>query len=784
MNLLLHRGFMKKLSLVSVLALILMVELTQATTAPRLNFSDLISGPDSGIGDSLGEGTIVTIWGNNLGSSQGASKIYFKDSTTTSYEAAYVYYWCNADGGTSGGGPSDLYTYHKMQEIAFSIPTAAASGAGKIYVTVGGVNSNELDFTIRSGDIYWVKTSGDGGSNSNAGTFASPWETIQYAVDATTKITAGGTVYVTDGVMQTTSAIALAIKSGDGSAVAGHSSIVAYPGASVQIKDTDGGSYEIGIANYSASHEYFAFSKLNVVSDETCVQSFNHLRFIGNNLTDDVCATGSSAAIDTRESTCNSMVYYGNTIHDYGCSSTSSLEHTTYFTNRHSLFNGPDQADWLDTDCEAFDFGWNALIDNQSRFGIHVFDEGGCGGWSGTTLIHDNLIKNQVGTAINFTAYCTDSTELPEKSWELSIDANVYNNLIINAGIAQDDGDQYDTTIGMSSLSFGNLAGYATQKGLEGNIDWYNNTIYGYGRVGADAVGEVECIKAQNIQNTVSTLTWSWINNIVVDTRDFPYYYSDSRHANAHWADPSYHSNNIWYNGGDSTPSSAPSWDTSPITTDPLFTNSGSNDFSLQSGSPAKDAGYDTSSVVVADFIGTVRPVNSTVDIGTYEYTTGIGITVTGTALTDFNEDDAVTGGRTLIFTAVNTTWVATIGADNAITTAFLAIFNGSASGAGSWDSEVSLDYTMLTRDSDTQLTLVLPATAGYNPSPAVTETVSIGDIPASATEYGSTITPSPNSFTIGVVSVTTTTSKVGVYNANGKTGVYNANGKIIISGE
>lgn len=107
-------------------------------------------------------------------------------------------------------------------------------------------------------------------------------------------------------------------------------------------------------------------------------------------------------------------------------------------------------------------------------------------------------------------------------------------------------------------------------------------------------------------------------------------------------------------------------------------------------------------------------------------------------------------GEKTLIFTAANTTWVVTIGADNAITTAFLAIFDGNGSGAGSWDDEMSLAHGNLTRNSDTVLTLTLPATAGYDNS--TQETVSIGNIPATATAYGDTITPSPNSFTIDPV--------------------------------
>lgn len=99
-------------------------------------------------------------------------------------------------------------------------------------------------------------------------------------------------------------------------------------------------------------------------------------------------------------------------------------------------------------------------------------------------------------------------------------------------------------------------------------------------------------------------------------------------------------------------------------------------------------------------------------------------------------ESEIVTGSETVIFTLTGETWVATLGDDNSITTAFLAALDGSASGAGSWDDEVSplLAHGQLVRTSDTVMTLTLPATAGY----AITgdETVSIF-IPIDSLTFG-----------------------------------------------
>lgn len=102
-------------------------------------------------------------------------------------------------------------------------------------------------------------------------------------------------------------------------------------------------------------------------------------------------------------------------------------------------------------------------------------------------------------------------------------------------------------------------------------------------------------------------------------------------------------------------------------------------------------------------------------------------------------ESEIVTGSETVIFTLTAETWVATIGDDNAITTAFLAALDGTASGAGSWDDEVSplLAHGQLVRTSDTVLTLTLPATAGYAISGD--ETVSIS-IPTDSLTFGVTL--------------------------------------------
>lgn len=68
---------------------------------------------------------------------------------------------------------------------------------------------------------------------------------------------------------------------------------------------------------------------------------------------------------------------------------------------------------------------------------------------------------------------------------------------------------------------------------------------------------------------------------------------------------------------------------TSPVTGDPLFTNAGSNDFTLQAGSNCINAGTSTNAPS-DDLNGTSRPQGAGIDIGCYERLTP-NITTTGT---------------------------------------------------------------------------------------------------------------------------------------------------------
>ena len=77
-----------------IVALVLALPGSAWAVPPHIAFLDLISGPATGNGDtSRGQtakvnGTIVTLWGTNLGSSQGSSTI-----TAGGVAPSAIYYW-------------------------------------------------------------------------------------------------------------------------------------------------------------------------------------------------------------------------------------------------------------------------------------------------------------------------------------------------------------------------------------------------------------------------------------------------------------------------------------------------------------------------------------------------------------------------------------------------------------------------------------------------------------------------------------------------------------------
>lgn len=543
----------------------------RANTNPALFFSDLTSGPATGLGDSLGSGAIVTVWGHDLGSSQGTSTL-----SICGQAPAHIYYWKNADGQLPGG-PADLYTSHKMQEIAFSVPSECSNGATTINVTVEGVTSNTLPFTIRAGRILHVKSTGN--DSTGNGSWSSPYLTMQKALEGT--ITQAGDTVYSHGVGSTTG-----LKVGYSASVIGtETNPVFYTSYPNTLASFSGGGESTGavIQSWYPSNRqtnWVHVSKVKVTCygngehTSTGFMMFENGRIIGVEITGPNVYGGYSGAIGGAQM--DGGKYLGVYIHDYGydtgyvysdnsetwtsppyngvagvdctnCTSTDRFQHLYYVSCR----------DDSDVWCKGYEIGWNHLADNPILHGIHIYDMGPSVGWQGELLVHDNVVINQLGGAIDIAT--TDDNKAVVKVW---------NNLLINT-----NGSSFRV------LSTG------TQPS-----QFYNNTSYN-----------------QSIISIFNSGDEDVRGNIFYDSLGVGFIYSE----------PPLHSNNLTYSSGGA---STPLWLSSEaghVSGNPQFVNVASGDFGLSSSSPAINAGYNHR-LDTSDFSGNQR--DAIFDIGAYEW--------------------------------------------------------------------------------------------------------------------------------------------------------------------
>lgn len=563
----------------------------------ELAFSDLTSGPDVGLGDGLGSGVIVTVWGYGLGSSQGASTIEFCDSAAVC-RVPYVYYWKNADG-TAPSGPANLYESHGMQEIAFSIPDSAM-GTGTIRVTVAG-NADALPFTVRTGNIYHVMSSG---SNTNPGTFSQPWQTAARVGHSQSGATApaGSTTYF-HGI---TSGTALSDARGMYFNLASASAVtpdqqffyVAYPGAhsttlgregftNYQVQGASISKFRVGTSNCVETANGQRTGCTSVTPGTWGVQTDKWGRVIANYFYEPAgtCSSATAGAIIGDANFADNVSdarMFGNEIEGHGCQASSPLHHTTYM----SIRSAPD-----DLQLPAWEWGWNYLHDNWAKSGIHQFDQDtGCGDLTTPLRIHNNVIINQAGPGIYVGGQC---------GW--SMDAYIENNVIINAGLPSTwDGVTVTTT---QQPEPGGVvirdSGTPPTGGLLGTMYVRNNTIHTVGPSGAGDAQE-GCLTLTGSGDSVAIV---FTHNICVNPRDYGFITASGQSGQQ--LNNLTGIRNVFYYSGAGTPVRAvvPTWDLSPITTNPLLTISGSR-VSVGNGSPVIDQ---SGTALIRDIYGTLR---------------------------------------------------------------------------------------------------------------------------------------------------------------------------------
>jgi len=415
-----------------VLLLALPLSLPAQTIPPRIFFSDLESGPNTG--GQKNHGVWVTIWGKGFGAERGSSTV------------------------TIGGGAAAEYPIWTDTRITFQLGPRARTGP--IVVSLKGKNaksaSNGLPFTVRRGKIYFVAVNG---SDYRKGSYEAPWKSIVYAKDS---MSAGDVTYIRDGVAQTSEDDYGAYMSMDrgGGGNSGKpdapKALVAYHGARVTIGKAHGLEFGIRTPNIHAREDWWVFSQLHIIGRQAIDMGGIGWKIVGNEIE---CPGGDGQVGCVETSQGSRIRFYGNEVHNAGAGpAASKFYHAVYFS----------------TDSNHIDVGWNHIHDNMTcraiQFHSSPLCRPGCGSSDETGRnqfdlhVHDNLIHGDSCNGINF------ATVDPSKG-----PVEAYNNVIYHVGVAdpKDQGGAF-SCIYVAGITNHGHAG-------TGTVEIFNNTLYDCG---------------------------------------------------------------------------------------------------------------------------------------------------------------------------------------------------------------------------------------------------------------------------------------------------------------
>ncbi|HEY6349371.1 MAG TPA: IPT/TIG domain-containing protein [Candidatus Angelobacter sp.] len=516
--------------------------LSGAQTPPHIFYSDLDSGPGSGGQDN--KGAFVTIYGKGFGAARGSSTV------------------------SVGGGAADRYPLWSDTKIAFQL--GGASRSGDIVVHIGTASSNGVPFSVRSGNIYFVSTSGNDGNN---GSFKSPWRTISKAANA---LAAGDIVYVMNGVNQTGMddfGASLAIASAG--AAGRPKALLAYPEATVVIGSVAGPEFGIRTPAIGQRFNYWTIAGFTIRGGNEGLKLVlaSGWRVVANDMS---CPNGDGQAACFEAAGSEHLKIYGNHIHDSGRANAGKQYHSLYFT----------------TDSNHIEVGWNVIANNHSCRGIQFHsspldDNSGFNQYD--LVVHDNVVHGQVCDGINF------ATIDPSKG-----PVQAYNNLIYNVGAGPDPQGEISNYACISSPGITNRGAPGS-----GTAEWFNNTLYDCGRRGGTNSG------AFNAGRSSPSVR---LRNNIVYARTGENYLEPAGDISRITG-----SNNLWFGIGN-----GPSRTSANVNADPRFSSLADFDFHLQPGSPASHAGVGVE--LPADFDGVPRSQNSP-GLGAFEVSVSRGAT-------------------------------------------------------------------------------------------------------------------------------------------------------------
>ena len=494
----------------------------------------------------------------------------------------------------------------------------------------GAVSSLLLGINLASAATYYVATTG---SDSNSGTQAAPWRTIQHAA---TSVVAGDTINIRAGVYN--EAVTPTVS---GSAAAGSVTFQSYPGETATIDGTglkvvngQSGLFNISDRNYITVRgleirNFTSKSDSQVPIGIYVSGADNNIQLLNNhvhNITTTAPANASNCASDA----------LGIAI--YGTEAPASIDNLTLSGNEvdHNK-TGCSETVTLNGNVENFTVTGNLIHDNNN-IGIDAI------GFEGTSpqaaydqarngLISGNTVYNitSYGNPDYGNSYAADGIYV-DGGTNIIIERNIVHDADLNVELASEHKGKLTSYITLRNnlIYHGNsngisIGGYDSKRGGTDHCTIVNNTLYdndtqqtGSGEFQVQYYATNNVFKDNIIYAGAQDLffnnyTTSESNPVDVDYN--LYYSSDAADAQWIWNGTTYTSFSKYQSGSGKDPSPDSHF------TDPQFLSLSTPDLDVSSASPAVGTGVVLASGVngTVDFAGNPRITGGEINIGAYQ---------------------------------------------------------------------------------------------------------------------------------------------------------------------
>jgi len=527
--------------------------------------------------------------------------------------------------GVIGGSPT---TGTITTSGVYTAPTAIPSPAIVIVTAVSQQTpaaAAKANITIGTGAAFYVAPTG---SDSNNGSFGSPWLTIQHAANTAV---AGNTVYVMGGVYNETVTFP-----NSGSASAGYITFESYPGQTAVLDGTGlsipGGQYGLFTIFNQSYLAIGGFEIRNYTSNTIAdvpigiyiTGADSYIQILGNRIHD----------IVTTAKGCNANAL-GMAV--YGSSAPASINNLTISGNEiYDLTTGCSESVSLDGNVDTFTVA-NNLVHDNNNIGIDAI------GFEGVSPdpTYDQARNGEISGNVvyNITSYDNPAYGRQFAADGIYVDGGtqitIERNLVHNVDLAIEMASEHSGHVTSYVTARSNLVyransagisigGYAASVGGTDHCTVVNNTLFmddtkntGSGEF------QIQFYATNNIfeNNIVNATTQGLFVHNFTDsspspaTVDYNLYFSSTGSSAGIWD----------WNGakytGFAAYQSATGQDAHSSFANPLFLSASIPDLQVQPSSPAVNAGINLGASVVGtlDFAGNPRVQGANIDIGAYE---------------------------------------------------------------------------------------------------------------------------------------------------------------------